>query len=89
MSTLNFHDEKSGKWFRYDSRCAACYLNHEHSHADHCKALASVRAQDESAATPDWQETGYWQRVEKINAIARTLLPIVQADTPLVNGAWE
>jgi hypothetical protein len=89
MSTLNFHDAKSGKWFRYDSRCAACYLNHEHSHADHCKALAGARAQEVAATAPDWRDTGYWQRVEEIGNLTRALLPTVTADTPLLNGAWE
>lgn len=89
MSTLNFHDEQSGRWFRYDSRCAACYLNHSHSHADHCKALAGVRAQEQAATAPDWAGKDYWRRVEEISRITRTLLPVVQGETPLLNGAWE
>lgn len=89
MATLNFHDSKSGKWFRYDSACAACYLNHEHSHEDHCKALAGVRAQTEAAAMPNWRNLDYWKRTEEINRIARTLLPVVTRETPLLNGAWE
>lgn len=89
MSTLNFHDEKSGRWFRYDSKCAACYLNHEHSHEKHVAYLASARASEQAQRTQEWADANWSNRQEMITRLTRPLLDIVQRETPLLNGAWD
>ncbi len=86
---MNFHDAPSNRWFRYDSRCAACYLNHTHTHAEHCAALATARAQEMVQAAPEWQQRGYWERLEEVQRIARVTLLAVTDETPLVDGAWK
>lgn len=86
---MNHHDPISNRWFRYDHRCAACYLNHEHTHAAHCAALATARATEMVWQAPEWRQRGYWERVEEIGRLARALTPAVTAETPLVDGAWE